>query len=61
MVSTPGSILTRWLLMSSPGFKSHPVTPPPQAAQEQEIYHQSRSGPALDDSPDEYYIYYKYA
>jgi hypothetical protein len=51
-----GSILTRWLLMSSPEFKSHPAIPPPRAAQEQEIYHQARSDPALEDSRDEYCI-----
>ncbi len=33
----PGSVLTRWLLISSPGFDSYPVTPPPRAAQEQEL------------------------
>jgi hypothetical protein len=40
---------------SSPGFESHPVTPPPVQPMSRG-YHSARSGPALDDSRDEYCI-----
>ncbi len=39
----------------SPGFNSHPVTPPPVQPRSRS-YHSARSGPALDDSQDEYCI-----
>jgi hypothetical protein len=51
----PGSILTRWLLISSPGFDSHPVLPPPMQPRRRS-YHSARSDPALDDSWDAYCI-----
>ncbi len=40
---------------STPGFDSHPVTPPPVQPRSRS-YHSARSGPALDDSRDEYCI-----
>jgi hypothetical protein len=55
-----GLILTWWLLISSPGFVSHPVDPPPPVQPRSRSYHSATSGPALDDSRDEYYII-KYA
>jgi hypothetical protein len=55
LMSSPGFDSHPVTVDSSPGFDSHPVTPPPRAAQEQS-YHSTKSDPALDDSWDEYCI-----
>ncbi len=48
--------LAHWAVDPSPGFDSHPVTPPPPVQPRSRSYHSARSGPALDDSRDEYCI-----
>ncbi len=52
---SPGSILTRWLLIPVLG-SSLTQSPPPPVQPRSRGYHSARSGPALDDSRDEYCI-----
>jgi hypothetical protein len=54
-MSSPGFGSHPVTVDSSPGFDSHPVTPPPVQPRSRS-YHSARSGPALDDSRDEYCI-----
>ncbi len=54
-MSSPGFDSHPVTVDSSPGFNSHPVTLPPVQPRSSS-YHSARSGPALDDSRDEYCI-----